>query len=84
MEALLIKLIYIWDLVAVIVTVADQHTLAVQHLDIAVHITDPEFYGAAVGLDDPTERAEFENGIHHAGDLGDHIKLLKASLDGRP
>ena len=32
MQALLIKPGYVGDLVAVIVTVANQHTLAVQHL----------------------------------------------------
>ena len=80
MQALLIQSVDVGDLVPVIVAVADEHTLAVQHFDVAVHIADTELDLSPVGLNDPTELAELEYGVHHTGDPGDHVEFLKAIL----
>ena len=82
MNASLIQFAHVGNFVAVIVAVAEEHSSVIQFFNVAVTVAHAEKYGAAIGFHLEIQNAEFGFGMYDSQNLGNHINLGKAIVNG--
>lgn len=81
-EALFAEVCDIANLVSIVIRIAYEKPLFAEQLDVAVAVSDAEADLSTVGHNSPFQNSEFILNIEYLRDLGDHVVIKEAALNG--